>query len=243
MLFRSWQKSTDLATFTDIAGATALSYQSPAVTASTWFRQIQSESGGASVITNIVKITLAVIPTTMALNNVTINSSQSLCYNATQTITTAGGTSIFLVKSGGSAILISGHKISMLPGTKVEPGGYMHAYITATGQYCANLKTTLPASPADLSEEDKANPEISSGTLFGCYPNPTDGTFKLWLSDEPGANPVEVKIYNMLGVELQSRVIFSGKLHEFSLEGQCRGIYLISVQQNGKTGLIKMIRQ
>ena len=191
----------------------------------------------------MVKITLAVIPTTLTLNNMTINSSQSQCYNATQTITTAGGTSIFLVKSGGSAILISGHKISMLPGTKVESGGYMHAYITTTGQYCANLKTALPAAPAELNEEDKTNPENFSGTLFGCYPNPTDGTFKLWLSDEPGVNPVVVKIYNMLGAELQSRTIYSGKLHEFSLEDQCRGIYLISVQQNGKTGLIKMIRQ
>jgi hypothetical protein len=54
---------------------------------------------------------------------------------------------------------------------------------------------------------------------------------------------VLVKVYNLLGVEVISKVIYSGKLHEMSLENHAKGVYILSVTQRGTTGEVKVIRQ
>ncbi len=52
-----WQQSSDGITFVDIAGATTLNYQPPALTSSTFYQLLQT-SGCGTVSTNIVKITI-----------------------------------------------------------------------------------------------------------------------------------------------------------------------------------------
>ena len=76
------------------------------------------------------------VPTTSNLQNITVLSGQSPCYDATQNITTAGGSTTFIVQSGGEASLISGGNIMMLPGTSLQSGCYVLANITTNGSYC-----------------------------------------------------------------------------------------------------------
>jgi hypothetical protein len=131
----------------------------------------------------------------------------------------------------------------MLNGTKVDQGGYLHGYITTTGAFCGSYKISIPLNQTEVVEEENWSPASNSGQTFGCYPNPTPGRFTLWLSEEPTDTPVLVKVYNLLGVEVISKVIYSGKLHEMSLENHAKGVYILSVTQRGTTGEVKVIRQ
>jgi hypothetical protein len=77
------------------------------------------------------------IPATLTLQNITVANGQSPCYDATQTITTAGGSTTFIVQSGGDATLIAGQNILMMPGTTLQSGSSVIAKITTNGNYCA----------------------------------------------------------------------------------------------------------
>jgi hypothetical protein len=238
-----WEKSTDNLNYTAIPGATSLTYQSGSLSVTTYFRLNQSSTGDFGVVTNVVTITVTVVPQNLALTNINIAGSQSRCFDATQTITVAGGGATFTVQSGGSVNLIAGENIFLLSGTNVNSGGYLHGYITNTGAFCGSYKIAIPANPVEVVEDDNQAPEISGSSTFGCYPNPTSGRITLWLSEEPGESPVLVKVYNLLGAEVISKALYSGKTHELSLENQAKGVYMLSVTQNGTTGVMKVIRQ
>jgi hypothetical protein len=78
------------------------------------------------------------VPATLALQNITVINGQTVCYDATQTITTAGGGTTFMVQSGGEATLIAGQNILMLPGTSLLSGSSVMAKITTIGAYCSS---------------------------------------------------------------------------------------------------------
>ncbi|TSA27959.1 MAG: hypothetical protein D4R67_05050, partial [Bacteroidetes bacterium] len=79
-----WQNSTDNVTFTNISGATSLTYQPPALTVTTYYRLNQtSASGCGTVTTNTVTIT--VYPNLVAG---TIAANQSICYNTAPALLT-----------------------------------------------------------------------------------------------------------------------------------------------------------
>jgi hypothetical protein len=76
------------------------------------------------------------IPANRMVQNVTIPSGQSNCYDATQNVITAGSGTTFIVQSGGEASLIAGYSVLMLPGTLAQSGCYLLASITTNGSYC-----------------------------------------------------------------------------------------------------------
>jgi hypothetical protein len=235
-----WESSTGGTAFTKIPGATSVNYQPGGLETNTRYRQLQSaESPGCSAYTNVITIT--VIPIYLAVNNKTIANGENKCYNAADSMTVGGIGTPFLVQSGGSVKLIAGQKITLKPGTRVVPGGYLHGYITSTGENCYNQVLAPPAGPVQLLKETMGLSKISTDNIFDCYPNPNTGRFNLRLSTEPGETPAVVRIYNLMGMEILTRTIYSGKLHEISLEGQVAGIYLVSVLQNEKSGIRKVI--
>jgi hypothetical protein len=86
---------------------------------------------------------LATVPPNLLLQNITVGSGQSECYDATLTITLAGGGTYYTVQNGGNVTLIAGHNILMMPGTTLQSGSSVMAKITTTGTYC------IPAPPAE----------------------------------------------------------------------------------------------
>ncbi|MEI6899607.1 MAG: FISUMP domain-containing protein, partial [Bacteroidota bacterium] len=66
-----------------------------------------------------VAVEFMTMPTILAVSGLTINAGTDTCFNATQTINVSN----FTVKSGGSAIFVSGVNILLQPATEVENGG------------------------------------------------------------------------------------------------------------------------
>jgi hypothetical protein len=85
---------------------------------------------------------LANVPANLLLQNITVSNGQVECYDATHTITVAGGGTSFTVENGGNATLISGNNILMMPGTMLQSGSSVTAKITTNGTYCS------PAPPS-----------------------------------------------------------------------------------------------
>ena len=182
------------------------------------------------------------LPVNRQLSDIIVPSGASNCYNATQTITVAVAGTTFTVQNGGSAILIAGAKISILPGATIHSGGYFHGYIAPSGPFCAN-PTYEPV--AELTTTG-TTPEITVPfieDLFKVYPNPTTGTFTLELKGVEEKEKIRVEIYSMTGEIVLSAEVSGGLKHELSLSGTPAGMYLIKVVSDKTAGISRIIRQ
>ncbi len=115
------------------------------------------------------------VPGYTTVRNIIINAGDTVCYNATNTITIAGDGTTVVVQSGGSATFISGYKILFKPGFNARPGCYTSAYITSGDFYCNELNRTVVNPDNDeifpIQEIADEDPGIR------IYPNPCRGDF------------------------------------------------------------------
>ncbi len=186
---------------------------------------------------DVMNVLVGVVPSDLAIAGISIGSGVSNCYNALQTITVAGGGSNFTVQNGGSAIMIAGLKINYLPGTQVLPGGYLHGYITSTGQYC----NSIPAAPVATAMQEPTG-DIHDGAFFKVYPNPTAGKFTLMMADDYQAAKVKVTIYGIYGETILEHMLNGDKLKVFSLEDKPVGIYFVNVVCGNKAETKKVVK-
>ncbi len=179
------------------------------------------------------------VPELLDITNETVSDGQSNCYNATQTITVAGNETTFLVENGGDATLIAGQNIIFLPGTTVQPGGHMWAYITTTSSYCGAISPAVAETP---TKEIPVTTLQSGRSAFRVYPNPTPGSFTLEITGSDNAS-VHVEIYRMTGERIVTESLTGDQQHRFSIENQPTGIYILRLLNSEMTGTVKIIKQ
>lgn len=129
------------------------------------------------------------------LKNLIVPYGVTRCFDAFDTITAAGNGTFFIVRSQGSATLIAGSTVFLLPGSIVEEGGYLYASIATNNQYCSSLfdptyyYMPLPATHAAMTEKPKED------ACFRVFPNPVHDRFRLELPDatEFPAGVVEIR--------------------------------------------------
>ena len=197
---------------------------------------------GYGICIDDVQVSDGLIPVNFNAQNVTILNLSTVCYNAQQTITLAGGGTSFTVQNGGSTTLIAGQKIVFYPGSKVLSGGYLHGYIAPTGPWCqvpvvaANTPVVTGMNPGDtdLAVEQE---------FYKIYPNPTSGAFMLELSEGEGNSAGKVEIYAMKGEKILNYQFAGGNKHEFTLEGKPVGIYFVRIIYGDQTGVAKIIKE
>jgi hypothetical protein len=177
---------------------------------------------------------------TLYLQDIDITSGMDNCYDANKYIIVAGSGTTFVVHPGGRATLIAGEKIRMLPGTKVLPGGYLHAYITLTGALCSSLKSV---NVGDVPFQ--VTPEEEKGTItpdgLKVYPNPFTETITIE-TNGPGKIIRLVEIFSMMGTNVlklegsqpDKITIDAGRLQ--------RGVYIMKVMYGEKTGIVRIVK-
>ncbi len=176
------------------------------------------------VISNV--ITMIVIPATRTETG-TINAPLSLCFDASNTITVAGGGDVFVVKTGASAVFIAGVKISFLPGTTVENGGYMHGYIATTNNYCGFAPAPAPAIVA--GEGESTTGPMADAQMFSIYPNPTTGVFTLLNKGDVRFGNVRVEMFDLRGNMVYSTNFGGERDHKVTLPPLTPGLYFVKV--------------
>lgn len=189
-------------------------------------------------------VTVNAIPATLDLQNITILSGQTTCYNAFQIITVAGSGSSFTVENGGEVTLIAGQSIHFLSGTVVEPGGFLWGYITTNSQYCLpsgqtnHLVENIPG--IDPIRKESAISGSPSGLKI--YPNPTSGRFTVEMNPPVSSSFISIEVYSLHGEKVLQEMVFDAH-HVVSLEGKPDGIYFIRAISNGQTAIGKIIKQ
>lgn len=179
--------------------------------------------------------TLQGIPENRTIQNVVVGSGQIECYDATNTITVAGGGTTFLVQTGGSATFIAGMKILYLPGTTVQAGGYMLGKIAPSGPFCSPVKITeVAAGQHDL-------PMVTDHAFFSLFPNPTNGNFTLVQKGDRNLQNVTVEVFTLGGEKvLMERM--TGQKREFRFADMPAGLYFVKVMADDYVETIKLVK-
>jgi hypothetical protein len=177
------------------------------------------------------------VPPTLTVQGVTVSPGETACYNATGTITVAGGSTTFLVQNGGSATFIAGQNILFMPGTTVEPGGIMHAYIAPDGPFC-------PSAPPVVKTGEVVTVTIAQdrGLQVSVYPNPTEGRFFVELAGDQLPAAVSVEVVDLRGNRLLKGEMQDTRKQEFDLSGVARGVYGIRITSGDWTRLVRIVR-
>lgn len=147
------------------------------------------------------------------------------------------------VADGGSATFFSGGNIVFSPLTIVEPGGYLHASITTTGNYCeqgTNLTAALKEEVIPVLR--KTDAEIID-SFFKVFPNPTPGRLTLELKEVDQSGPLQIELYGMHGERLMTEKLQGRTKYEFPLAGKPNGVYFIRVVTGKFAGTGKIIKQ
>jgi len=178
------------------------------------------------------------IPPILTISGLTINAGTDTCFDASQTITVSG----FTVQTGGSATLISSGNILLQPATKVQNGGYLHASITTTQNYCVQPASMLQSVSEQTTGVQTTDLQDASA-FFTIFPNPTTGNFTLEVQDFDAIQAIRVEISTMMGERLLQTTLTGRQRYEFDLTGFPVGVYLIRVVAGDKTSVGKLVKQ
>ncbi|MCX6303632.1 MAG: choice-of-anchor J domain-containing protein [Bacteroidetes bacterium] len=184
---------------------------------------------------NSIIMSVFSIPLTVELQNTTVTGTQ--CFNAFQTIVVAGNGTTFIVPDGAYATMVAGQNIRYYPGTVVEQGGYLYAYIAPEGPWCM-----APAIATAADGTGKPQQETEQ-QFYRIYPNPTSGVFMLELNASYASEKCLIEIYDMKGGKMFSTELTGEQKHEFSLSGKPIGIYLVRVISEKNSGTTRIIKQ
>jgi hypothetical protein len=190
-------------------------------------------SGNPATSNSIIMSVNPTVPEFETVSNVIVTSGQVVCYNATNTITVAGSGTTFQVQAGGSATFIAGQRIFFLPGTTVQPGGYMHGYISDI--YCGGQQ------PSMVTITGQEEPDVPGSATYRIYPNPVTENFTLECLSPLPESGVRADIYSMKGERLRSVILHQTK-QEINFGDAPAGLYFVKVQAEGKLEVIKLVK-
>jgi hypothetical protein len=176
-------------------------------------------------------------PGNSSIQNVTLNDGDSECYDATQSITVAGGGTTFYMMDGSSANMIAGNSISFLPGTHVYSGAELHAWISPGGPYCMSSPIVSNPEVSIKAELEYENIAVSNkplkNVLFEFYPNPTTGSLNVLFDQEVYENGALIlELYNFKGEIIMEDKLISQNKYQFNMSELPSGIYHLCVFNN-----------
>ena len=183
-------------------------------------------------------------PTYKTFPDTTITPGPQTCYEATETIITGGSGNTFVVQSGGNVKMIAGYLIQFLPGTSINPGAYLKAYITPYGFFCDTI-STMPAAEKATAEipQDQYPDDFLDDSFFRIYPNPSTGKFTLELKEAGESPDIAIEIYTLMGEKVAKLDMQTSLSYQINLIDRQPGIYLVRVMQNQRIGIKKLIKQ
>jgi hypothetical protein len=184
-----------------------------------------------------VVMTVTAVPLTSSVTGV-VSAGETVCYNALEVITVAGNATSFVIQSGGSATFISGQRVVFLPGTVVNPGGYLHGYITAESLYCLVADSITHKKTVNDSALSASLPALT----VKVFPNPTTGIFYVGLQGSATNQQAFAEILNMQGEVVMKADLGHAPGFEWSLGDLPCGFYLLRVIQGERTVYARLMK-
>jgi hypothetical protein len=188
-------------------------------------------------------MTFTTVPSIPENTTVTGSETGTNCYNASNTITVAGGGSTYNLAPGGNATFIAGQKISFLPGTTIQSGAYMLAYITTNNQYCNSMDNPL-VSASGSNEKDAEQPTFATevDNTIKLYPNPVTSSTTLEISGSGFESATRATIFTMSGAPVLSQTLEGCGKYMLSLTNLKAGIYLLRITGEQSTATLRIVK-
>ena len=213
------------------------------------------ESGTVNLVSGhlIINVTLLDVDDDMIkyLQDMTISSSEPVCFDAIKSIVTAGHNNGFIVEDGSMVELIAGCSIIMKAGTTIKAGSQLQAHIDPISPFCGTRDHFLATET--LGDDDRSTVDYATHTIdkfavdklpdFRVYPNPTRGKFTLEVEGHVRSEFIVVEIFNMQGDRITHKEILPHRTHVFSLESNPPGIYLIRLIDKDAVGIKRILKQ
>lgn len=180
-------------------------------------------------------------PPTLDISDMVIESGESLCFNALETIIVAGDGNQFIIEAYGHTDIIAGQKILLRFGTSVELHGSLHARISSS--WCPPIENLLASFESETKSISPGFDNELKTSFFKVYPNPTTGDFTLELLEFDENSSMQLEIYTMQGYLFFSNELPLEQSYTISLAERQPGIYLIRVLKDNEKGILKIIKQ
>jgi hypothetical protein len=193
-------------------------------------RYAETATHNASPASNVLMVTTDDangIPLSIYIEERSFGNFSNECFSAVQTIVVADSCNLVVFQNGSNTNLVAGQSIRFLPGTVIEPGAYVHAYITTDGSFCDNLPEAIVAAnnttEKSIELADVPTDELTQEATLKVFPNPSDGRFTIQTTGFEGQS--DVVIYNNTGAVVFETQLSNGKTLElFNLR---KGIYIV----------------
>ncbi len=206
--------------------------------------KVEMTGGGGSSRLRDLYIQASVAPVPDDLNiadegDVVIHDMQ--CFFALGSIYVAGAQYAFSVVQGGEVILAAGEQISLLPGTKVYSGGYLHAFISHDDPCMRPFVIAEESKEQEVITGTEAVVHEAAGLAIKLYPNPTWGEFNLEVVAQPDDSDLYLEVFSQIGDRVLNKVLPADRLHTFNLDNYPAGIYLVRVAQGTNVSVERLI--
>ena len=179
----------------------------------------------------------------LTIQNVSVENSTNVCYNAENQITLAGNSTTVDFVSGSTVDLIAGQSIRFLPGFHAHNGSQVHAWITTDGSFCDQSPAPIMAQSIDKSSfiegQSESNGISGEDHFVKLYPNPNNGMFTVELKNYDSAT---VEIYSLSGAKMLHMSNVESGVFPLNI-GIQKGIYFLKVCEGGSQKIKKFIVQ
>ncbi len=171
------------------------------------------------------------------INNETIADGETACFSAMVSLVVSD----LLVEAGGAITLVAAKRIHINPGSHIQNGAALHAYITQSAEFCPEQmitasyeteKTNIPVYVSDRKANDFS---------FKIYPNPSTGLVTVEF-DHAGRNEdIQIEIFSVSGGLVYTEKIGATGRHMIDLEGTQPGIYMIRLIAGDGVGYARLV--
>lgn len=174
-------------------------------------------------------------PYIVDLQNIILSFGSDTCIAAMQTVSMAN----VIFQSGSNTAISAGQSIRFLPGTRIENGSSLHAYVSPVAGFCSNKSEIFSENPMEYNEKTSRNGIAESPACY-IYPNPTSGKFYF----EPGglASDIVLEIYNIQGERVLVRKEYNQQAVMIDLNGFPAGIYFLKANADGRQIFSKVVK-
>jgi hypothetical protein len=202
------------------------------------YRVVATNQSGTAYGADQSFLTSQEIPATISLTGIITGDT---CFNAIDTILIAGTPNTFIVSPAGNVTLIAGASIRLLPGAKVDLGGYLYAYITTTETYCFNPRKSIAAAMTGNVGTQVSNPVSGTDRTLKIWPNPASDYFFINLTSGQAPIPSTIEIFTATGTCVAQTRTFDA-VTSVSVNFLKSGIYFVKVTSGYGTATARLVK-
>ncbi len=166
----------------------------------------------------------------ITLESDTVTDGEDICWFATNSVTVPESGGYYVIEDNAQVTIAAGEYVRFLPGTKVEPGSYLHAFI-GSDPCVSSPSAEEPQEEENLPLTDKENIKLQDeDDELIIFPNPAYDRVNLMFSEDNPGEMVFIQLYNIMGTRVMTQKLAYTRTITLDLLTIPEGLYIIRVK-------------